>query len=66
VEWKKFDFRKPVRIGARIQSSHPQMLIARGLDHDFVLSRTERTEPALAVPIIAPASGRQMDVRTTG
>jgi len=65
VEDTPFDLRKPVRIGARIASSHPQMLLARGLDHNFVLSRSAGTEPVLAARLVDPDTGRAMDVLTT-
>ena len=35
-----FDFRTPVRIGARIADDHPQIAIGGGYDHNFVLART--------------------------
>jgi aldose 1-epimerase len=59
-----FDFRRPVRIGDRIYSDDPQMLIARGLDHNFVLDKPAGAM-ALAVRLHDPRSGRILEVRTT-
>jgi aldose 1-epimerase len=41
-----FDFRDAARIGTRVDSDDPQMVLARGLDHNFVLNKT--AEGALA------------------
>lgn len=60
-----FDLRQLTRIGERINSSHPQILNAGGYDHNFVLSRAMRDEPELAIRLIDPDSGRQMDTLTT-
>lgn len=60
-----FDLRQPVKIGDRIADAHPQMRIARGFDHNFVLSRQARREPALAIRLHDPHSGRRMNVLTT-
>ena len=35
-----FDFRRPRRIGSAVRSDHPQVVAARGLDHDLVLDGT--------------------------
>lgn len=60
-----FDLRELTKIGDRINSSHPQMLYASGYDHNFVLSREARAEPELAIRLIDPDTGRQMDTLTT-
>jgi aldose 1-epimerase len=58
------DFRRPTRIGDRLYSTDPQILIARGLDHNFVLDKG--TGPlTTAVRLRDPRSGRQLEVRTT-
>jgi aldose 1-epimerase len=41
------------------------MLLARGIDHNFVLDRTSTERPGVAVRLTDPASGRQLEVRTT-
>jgi len=65
VEGTPFDFREPARIGDRVYSSHPQMLLAKGLDHNFVLDGPPGGEPRLAVRVFDPGSGRRLDVRTS-
>jgi aldose 1-epimerase len=58
-----FDLRAPSRIGDRVGSTHPQMRLARGFDHWFLLDRAK--SPALAACAFDPASGRTLDVRST-
>jgi len=65
VEGTPFDFRKPARIGDRVYSSDPQMLLAKGLDHNFVIDGEAGPEPRVAVRLTDPGSGRQLEVRTT-
>src|SRR5205085_2948373 len=57
-----FDFREPRTIGARIREPHPQLLRARGYDHNWVL---EGEGLRLAARLEDPASGRVMEVHTT-
>ena len=59
-----FDFRKPKIIGSRIRADHPQILIGRGYDHNFVLNG-QGTRPTLAARAMDPASGRVLTIRTT-
>lgn len=65
VDGTPFDFRKPVAVGTRIYSTHPQMMLARGLDHNFVLDKPAGAALPVAVRLHDPKSGRQMEVRTT-
>jgi aldose 1-epimerase len=64
VEGTPFDFRKPMRIGERIDAEHPQLTIAKGYDHCVVLTRTG---PGLiqAAHVEEPTTGRTLDVKTT-
>ena len=39
VEGTPFDFRTPHAIGERIRDNHPQLVIGRGYDHNWVLDR---------------------------
>jgi aldose 1-epimerase len=64
VEGLPFDFRKPVRIGARIGSEHPQMQFGRGYDHNWVLARSG-SGLASAAELYDPKSGRTLQVSTT-
>lgn len=64
VAGSPFDFRKPESIGARINDDDPQLKLAGGYDHNFVLRRGgEGAE--LAARAIDPNSGRILEVLTT-
>ncbi|MEZ4668241.1 MAG: aldose epimerase family protein [Anaerolineae bacterium] len=65
VSGTPFDFRQPRVIGGGIRSSHPQMVLGRGYDHNFVLNRAGTTGLAQAGKLYDPASGRRMEVWTT-
>ena len=58
-----FDLRLPARIGERVGSADPQMRLARGIDHYFVLDHTGPA--ALAACAWDPGSGRTLEVRTS-
>jgi aldose 1-epimerase len=60
-----FDFRNPQPIGARVDSNEPQMAIARGYDHNFVLNK--KTQGALepAARMEDPDSGIVLELSTT-
>jgi aldose 1-epimerase len=62
-----FDFRKPMRIGARIRNSHPQIVIGRGYDHNFVLNRPSFEDESMirAAHLFEPRTGRILNVYTT-
>ena len=62
-----FDFRQPMPIGARIRDSHPQLLTAKGYDHNWVLDRqgADAGRLALAARLEHALSGRAMEVWTT-
>ena len=60
-----FDFRKPAVIGTRVDSENPQMALARGLDHNFVLNKGARGALDWAVRMHDPASGLTLEVLTT-
>jgi aldose 1-epimerase len=59
-----FDFRTPHVIGARIEASDPQLQIAGGYDHNFVLDRDGDGLQVVA-RVHDPRSGRTLEVRTT-
>ncbi len=59
-----FDFTQPHRIGERIGEKHPQLVQARGYDHNFVLDAGGRSL-ALAATVYEPASGRVLEVLTS-
>ena len=60
-----FDFRSFHAIGARIRDDHPQLVIGRGYDHNFVLDRRGRTGLVRAARLRDPRSGRQLTISTT-
>ena len=58
------DFRKPTAIGERIRDGHPQLVIGRGYDHNYVLDR-RGSGLELAASVHEPRSGRVLRVLTT-
>lgn len=61
VEGTPFDFRKPQRIGERIEETGGNPV---GYDHNYVLDGTEG-EKVLAAKVMDPKSGRILEVTTT-
>jgi aldose 1-epimerase len=68
VEGSVFDFRTEKRLGDALRDgSDPQLKLARGLDHNFVVERPEGL-PREVVPVarlVDPASGRVMTVASS-
>jgi aldose 1-epimerase len=74
-----FDFRTPTAIGARIDADHPQLALAGGYDHNFVLNSPfdsaqgrpfdvapgRRPSLHLAARVVERSSGRTLQVDTT-
>jgi aldose 1-epimerase len=60
-----FDFREAREIGPRIRSDHPQITIAKGLNHNFVLDKTRGNLISPAVRLHDVGSGRILTVNTT-
>lgn len=58
-----FDLRGPVRIGDRVTADHPQIAVARGIDHSFDL-RPSQLDVHRAVRLACPANGRVLEVWT--
>lgn len=59
-----FDFRSLRPIGPALRSNHPQILLARGIDHNLVVDGTPgQLRPA--AELIDPASGRRLLISTT-
>jgi len=63
VEGTVFDFRAPVTIGSRIRNDDPQLLVARGYDHCFVLDGASGSMRA-AARLKHRASGRVLELET--
>lgn len=57
-----FDFRKPRRVGDRIDANDEQIALARGYDHNYVI---EGSGLRLAARAVYPGNGRVMEVHTT-
>jgi aldose 1-epimerase len=57
-----FDFRKPVKIGARIDADDEQLKLGHGYDHNWVLNGRGLR---LAARVQEPATGRILEVLTT-
>lgn len=62
-----FDFRLPKVIGPGQRSSHPQIVRAKGYDHNFVLNRDGLSDGdlGLAARLYEPACGRLMEAWTS-
>ncbi|KQT56249.1 aldose epimerase [Methylobacterium sp. Leaf456] len=59
-----FDLREATPLGTRIRTGDPQIVIAKGYDHNFVLRGPSDTlRPAATCT--DPGSGRRLDVETT-
>lgn len=64
VEGTPFDFRKPRRIGERIDANDEQIRLGGGYDHNFVLDR-EGEGLSMAARVVEPSTGRGLEVWTT-
>jgi aldose 1-epimerase len=60
-----FDFREPHAIGARVDSTEPQMALASGYDHNFVLNKTAPGALEWAARLADPESGITLELLTT-
>ena len=62
-----FDFTTATAIGARIRENHLQLALAKGYDHNFVLTRPAPDDASLILAARAqdPVSGRVLEVYTT-
>ena len=67
VEGTPFDFRLGQPIGARIREDDPQLVIAHGYDHNFVIARPSPADQSLTVAasVHEPTSGRRLEIQTT-
>ena len=65
VEGTPFDFRTPTAIGARVNQNNPQLNLAKGYDHNWVLSSQPANGLHLAAMVYEPISGRTLTVKTT-
>ena len=65
VEGTPFDFRSPTRIRARMGEAHPQLALAGGYDHHWLLDDDMPGALRLAARLEDPVSGRAMTLHTT-
>ncbi len=65
VQGTPFDFTSPTAIGAHITANDPQVLLAHGYDHNWVINRGNSTGLAEAARAEDPMSGRTLTVSTT-
>ncbi|ORW85318.1 galactose mutarotase [Mycobacterium sp. IEC1808] len=65
VKGTPFDFTSPTAIGARITANDPQLLLAQGYDHNWVINRGNNTGLVEAARAQDPKSGRTLTVSTT-
>lgn len=59
------DFRKPTKIGLRIDDQYEQLVKGSGYDHTWVLRQPEKRELVCAASVWSPESGISMSVSTT-
>ncbi|MYT70960.1 MULTISPECIES: aldose epimerase family protein [unclassified Streptomyces] len=59
-----FDFTRAKRIGRDIRAGHPQLVIAKGFDHNFVLDKGVTAQPQHSVTLRDPDSGRTLKIAT--
>jgi aldose 1-epimerase len=64
VHGTPLDFRTPTPIGARIDADDPQLALAGGYDHNWVLNRSDG-DLVPAARVWGPESGRVLEVLTT-
>jgi aldose 1-epimerase len=60
-----FDFRRFHAVGERIRENHPQLVIGRGYDHNFVLRSPSHPGLNVAARLLEPRSGRLLSILTT-
>ncbi|MFI5660567.1 aldose epimerase family protein [Streptomyces sp. NPDC051684] len=59
-----FDFRKAKPIGRDIRAAHPQQILAKGFDHNWVMDKGITAKPVLVAALRDPASGRSLKIAT--
>lgn len=64
VQNTPMDFLRPNAIGSRLTEPYPQLKLAGGYDHNWILSETKRETIELAATVYEPISGRYMEVWT--
>jgi aldose 1-epimerase len=65
VQGTPFDFTSPTAIGAHITANDPQLLLAHGYDHNWVINRGNNSGLVEAARVEDPQTGRTLTVSTT-
>lgn len=65
VKGTPFDFTSPTAIGAHLTANDPQLLLAHGYDHNWVINRGDNTGLVEAARAEDPQTGRTLTVSTT-
>lgn len=65
VSGTAMDFRQSRTIGSRIHEHDPQLQIADGYDHTWILNKANADKASMAAVVFEPVSGREMQVWTT-
>jgi aldose 1-epimerase len=65
VEGTPFDFRATKPIGRDLRAGHPQLLAAKGYDHNWVLDKGLTAEPEPVATLHDPSSGRTLRIATS-
>jgi aldose 1-epimerase len=65
VKGTPFDFTTPTAIGDRITANDPQLLLAHGYDHNWVINRGDTAGVVQAAKVEDPQTGRTLTVSTT-
>ncbi|UFQ19149.1 MULTISPECIES: aldose epimerase family protein [Streptomyces] len=60
-----FDFRRAKTVGEDIRAAHPQLVTAKGYDHNWVLDKGITDRPEHFATLRDPESGRTMKIATT-
>ncbi|MEV7194817.1 aldose epimerase family protein [Streptomyces sp. NPDC093510] len=60
-----FDFRRAKPVGEDIRAAHPQLVTAKGFDHNWVLDKGITRRPEHFATLRDPESGRTMKIATT-
>ncbi len=65
VDGTPFDLRVPTRIGTAIRATHPQVLDARGIDHNFVVDGPLGDDGLRRMCVLtSPTTGTSMEIRS--
>src|SRR5271165_2833286 len=66
VKGTPLDFTTSTRVGARVDDSYDQMVLAHGYDHNWVINRKSNDDGlVLAARVYEPTTGRVLEVSTT-